>query len=85
MSNNNIETLYLCLDCVNQDADPNLNRISEDAIPLSKLQGWILSPATNPETEEPFEPYFSRGGSYSCDGCFTILGGDRYTYTGVSL
>ena len=81
-----VEVFSICLDCRNAWEDPNAiadpNLISEDVMPLARLKDYILAPIEHPETYEPLEPHFSRGGLLSCDGCHTRFGGDRFAYHG---
>lgn len=76
----NIINLSLCVDCVQYDADSSYGW-EGDTKPLTKLKGWVISPAY--DSEGDLEPHFSRGGTWSCDGCETTLGGNRYDYTGA--
>ena len=59
-----MNTVSLCPDCYVNAADGKT---------LDKL-GWRWLVSSTPE-----EPHFSNGGWASCGGCFTRLGGDRYT------
>lgn len=69
--------LSLCADCIYMDANGTLpDDADPDAAPLTKLDGWLISPN---ETDHICEGHFG----YGCDGCDTRLGGTRYCYVGV--
>lgn len=57
-------SIELCVDCY---ADAGQGKL------LDRLGvRWLISASI-------YDPHFNKGGEGSCDGCFTQLGGDRYT------
>lgn len=74
----------LCESCLLTDAGvPDL--VSDDpAVPLSKLDGYLIGPL-EPEYDGRDSPsYESHYGSH-CDGCTTVLSGHRYDYLAVPV
>lgn len=68
--------LSLCGDCIWTDAYGHVpDGYAGDALPMSRLRGWLISPN---ETDHICEGHFG----YGCDGCDTRLGGTRYCYVG---
>jgi hypothetical protein len=56
--------IKICVDCYTKASEgKTLDRLGFT---------WLISDTTE-------EPHFNKGGLGSCDGCFTRLGGDRYT------
>lgn len=65
-----IHTIKICTDCYTDASEgKTLDR-------LGIL--WLISASNE-------EPHFTKGGLGSCDGCFTRLGGDRYTCEAVEF
>ncbi len=57
-------TIKICVDCYT---------LASEGKTLDRLGiTWLISASNE-------EPHFNKGGLGSCDGCFTRLGGDRYT------
>ena len=69
----------LCESCLLADAGvPNL--VSDDpAVPLSKLDGWLIGPLPAEADGVDSPSYESHFGNH-CDGCTTVLSGHRYDY-----
>lgn len=71
-----VTELSLCADCIYWDAYGRLaDDADPDAQPMTRLDGWLISPN---ETDHICEGHFG----YGCDGCDTRLGGTRYCYIG---
>jgi hypothetical protein len=56
--------IKICVDCYTSASEGK----TLDRLGLT----WLISASNE-------EPHFNKGGLGSCDGCFTRLGGDRYT------
>jgi hypothetical protein len=72
----------LCVDCVFADANgQGAEGISEDWTGfLPEWDGWLFGPVVTDEDNEPAEAHFSWS---TCDGCGSMLGGDRWDYIAV--
>ena len=74
-----VTEVSLCESCLLADAGvPNL--VSDDpAVPLSKLDGFLIG-TLEPEIEGEDSPSYQQHFGHECDGCETVLSGSRYYY-----
>jgi len=77
----NTHELELCGDCIYMDANGWDVEITDgplpENVPMSLLEGWIISPN---DTDHMCEGHFSWS---PCQGCGDPLGGSRYCYIGT--
>ena len=74
-----IINVTLCESCLLADAGvPDL--VSDDpAVPLSKLDGYLIG-TLEPEYDGQDSPSYQQHFGHECDGCETTFSGSRYTY-----